>query len=541
MNMRTLLLAALLVPGMAWGQVQFPPALPKAGGTMTGNIGLGNGTLTYGSFGPSPTGGGTMLVKAGTDQYYDNTERVENPSKLYWQQNISCTFTSGSAVVTGCPATTGASVNNFLTGAAVPAGATIASGLTGTGFTMSANATASGSQAVSIVRQCGNAAFNFGTQSNGLTGDGYEMGAFGISNPGDSCQGFYNGKRTGAAGGTIGYGTLYTEASYLMPAGAGKYMDVATVITHNANADYYANASWKPFWVNGQSGDMQFSDHSGASMLSMTELTKAATFGGALSVSGSLTAGAGLANNFAITGGLAGNPIAITAQGTDGSILVRVDDKGGAGVALASRANYALLAQNPASAVDYLKAYGAATTGTVGFSALGSDTTIPFRLDDKGGVGITLGSNGNASVIALNSSASAVNYLQLAGSGAGAPVSIAAKGTDGSILVRVDDKGGAGVALGSQGAYALLAANPGGSPVNYWRANGSLATQPVWMQALGSDSNIDARIQPKGTGMLDIYGTAVTAATSAPAFSATSRIQIKINGTAFWIPASAAW
>lgn len=51
----------------------------------------------------------------------------------------------------------------------------------------------------------------------------------------------------------------------------------------------------------------------------------------------------------------------------------------------------------------------------------------------------------------------------------------------------------------------------------------------------GSDTNIDIKIQPKGTGVIDYIKNATTAAATT-SFSATHTLQIKANGTTYYIP-----
>jgi hypothetical protein len=87
-----------------------------------------------------------------------------------------------------------------------------------------------------------------------------------------------------------------------------------------------------------------------------------------------------------------------------------------------------------------------------------------------------------------------------------------------------------------------MVADTAGSVVNYVRATGNVASSPPSLSAQGSDTNIDLRLSGKGTGMIDIFGTAATTATAPSSFSATHRVQIKVNGTAYWLPvSSSAW
>jgi hypothetical protein len=175
--------------------------------------------------------------------------------------------------------------------------------------------------------------------------------------------------------------------------------------------------------------------------------------------------------------------------------------------------------------VDYNLNTGSDTgsPGTVSIAATGSDATIIEKIADKGGSGVDLYSNGGRAWRSLNSSASAVNYMQQSGSATGLPLAIAAKGTDSSILLRLDDKGGAGVALASNGNYSLLAQNPA-SAVDYIVASGAATGNPatVSLTATGSDSNINLNLVSKGSGNVQINGTAVA---SMPLYNASGTLQ----------------
>lgn len=214
-------------------------------------------------------------------------------------------------------------------------------------------------------------------------------------------------------------------------------------------------------------------------------------------------ASASTVNYMRASGSAAGLPVGFVALGADPSILIRLDDKGGAGAALASNSNYAFVAQNSsASAVNYIKANGSATGAPVGLAATGSDANILMRVEDKGGSGVALTSNSNYALLAQNSSASAVNYVRASGSATGLPVGFVAQGTDPTVLIRVDDKGGAGAALASNSVYALIAQNASASAVNYLSVKGATTGNGVDIASAGSDTNIDLNLTAKGTGTI---------------------------------------
>lgn len=278
--MKYLALVFLLVCGAAQAQqgngsssASVPPVNFGSSGSLTSATSLGSAVAE---------------TTANNDEYHDNVNQVgPNNSKAYWNQNITCTFTSGSATVTGCPTlNAGAVATNFLQeqtnasgnnvvapGTTFPAGTTILSGVTTTGFTMSANALVNGPQVISIVSQCGNPATRIvAPTNNGLSSDGYEFAAVGSTPPGEGCQNWGSGSRSGAGTSSlIFYKTAFIEASYLLPSGVVSYTDIAMKLTHNANADYYANYTWTPIWINGQTGDIDFYNHLGTKTMTVTE------------------------------------------------------------------------------------------------------------------------------------------------------------------------------------------------------------------------------------------------------------------------------
>jgi hypothetical protein len=66
----------------------------------------------------------------------------------------------------------------------------------------------------------------------------------------------------------------------------------------------------------------------------------------------------------------------------------------------------------------------------------------------------------------------------------------------------------------------------------------STGIAPQFVVFGGTDPSIDFVITPKGAGLLNINGTAVTTAVSPSSFSATRLYQIKVGGTAIWIAGS---
>jgi len=78
------------------------------------------------------------------------------------------------------------------------------------------------------------------------------------------------------------------------------------------------------------------------------------------------------------------------------------------------------------------------------------------------------------------------------------------------------------------------------STTNYIALTGANASAPK-IYADGSSTNIDLKISPKGSGVVD-FGYAASNASSPAAFSANRYLAVKCNGTTYYLPlATVAW
>jgi hypothetical protein len=109
-----------------------------------------------------------------------------------------------------------------------------------------------------------------------------------------------------------------------------------------------------------------------------------------------------------------------------------------------------------ASAVNYLSAFGSVTGQTPTISAQGSDTNIPLGLSSKGTSGLTFYTNAFGNIqLNIAHTASAVNYLQITGGivTTGFPI-VSAVGTDTNIDLAINPKGTGNVRFGTLTANA---------------------------------------------------------------------------------------
>lgn len=102
--------------------------------------------------------------------------------------------------------------------------------------------------------------------------------------------------------------------------------------------------------------------------------------------------------------------------------------------------------------------------------------------------------------------ASAVNYLQVTGAATGASPSISAQGSDTNINIAYAIKGTGAHVFTNATAGQQFVVSPTASTVNYLQVTGSATGVALSMSTVGTDTNIDLALTPKGTGVLQ-YGT----------------------------------
>ena len=228
------------------------------------------------------------------------------------------------------------------------------------------------------------------------------------------------------------------------------------------------------------------------------------TTGGQLFQIGQLTSAT--ANYFQALGNATGNAPIFSSQGSDTNIGFSLQTKGTGGFNFTAGGGTQAVVSNTASAVNYLQLTGAATGAAPTISAQGSDTNIPLVLTGKGTGVVALGGSAvaNAAFIATPVT-SAVNWLQGSGNVSLANPFLSSQGTDSNIGLGIISKGTGAIILRTGGgvqAQVLYAA----STVNYLGLTGAATTAAPELSAQGSDTNINLKLTPKGTGVLQ-FGT----------------------------------
>ena len=164
--------------------------------------------------------------------------------------------------------------------------------------------------------------------------------------------------------------------------------------------------------------------------------------------------------------------------------------------------NQSLQVNNVASAVNYVQIVGAATGVTPIITAQGSDASVnlSIRAKSAGVVGIGADTIAAASLV-VAPIASSVNYVQATGAATGVNPAFSATGADANIGLFFIAKGTtSGTGFSSAGQGQQFRVQTTAAAVNYIQATGAATTSAPELSAQGSDTNINLKLTPKGTG-----------------------------------------
>jgi hypothetical protein len=185
------------------------------------------------------------------------------------------------------------------------------------------------------------------------------------------------------------------------------------------------------------------------------------------------------------------------------------------------------------SAVNFVQVTGAATGAAGTISSQGSDANIGLNLTTKGTFGGSFRNSAGSIVFSWDHSNTATeNYIAVASNiSTGAP-SVSARGTGTNIDLTLTPKGTGAVRNVTGGGEQLRVSNTA-SAVNYVQVTGAATGISPVISAQGSDSSIDMRIQPKGSGSLGLMGgdgnTQIQVGTSAASGNTFLRV-VRSNG-----------
>ena len=151
-------------------------------------------------------------------------------------------------------------------------------------------------------------------------------------------------------------------------------------------------------------------------------------------------------------------------------------------------------------------------TGAVSIFAEGSATNISETFSSKGTGSLTFQTNRFAQTqLLVTHTASAVNYVQVTGATTTSSPIISAQGSDTNAGLIITSKGTSGLLFRTQNNTYTQFRIGDTSGVNYLQVAGAATGFGPVLSAQGSDTNIPAVVQPKGTGALQAQQTDSTA------------------------------
>ena len=287
----------------------------------------------------------------------------------------------------------------------------------------------------------------------------------------------------------------------------------------------------------GASGNPILSGVGASAAVSITYLTKGgsahtfATGGSVSEIAFRISQNTASVNFVEAYGGATGAGPNLRASGSDTNIGFGLSTKGTAAFEVYTN-NFGqrhLAVSHTASAVNHWNFTGAATTGRPIVYTAGSDTNVGMIFQTKGSGVITFATGtSNNEQLRISHNASSVNYWDFIGGTTGNGVSMYLSGSDTNISAFMAAKGTGGWNFCTSGTISnrVFSITHTASAVNWAFATGSATGSGVVVGAAGADTNIDLRLQPKGTGVLDILGTLVTESVTSD-----RTLAVKVNGT----------
>jgi hypothetical protein len=159
-----------------------------------------------------------------------------------------------------------------------------------------------------------------------------------------------------------------------------------------------------------------------------------------------------------------------------------------------------------ASAVNYVQVTGSVTGGQPTISAQGSDTNVILNVASKNNSPILFFANGSEQFRA-GQTGTAVNSLLLTGATTGLGPTLSSRGSDTNINLNFATKGTGGLLFyTNNGANVQFQILDRVSSVNYYSTRGAATGSSPTLSVVGSDTNIDLELTPKGTGRVK-FGT----------------------------------
>ena len=165
---------------------------------------------------------------------------------------------------------------------------------------------------------------------------------------------------------------------------------------------------------------------------------------------------------------------------------------------------------NIVSPVNYVTIQGSATGNTPAVGVAGTDTNTSLNLFTRGTGAINLQTGATtATQFTVSDTASAVNYWQFTGAATGGNPSVQVTGSDTTVNMIMSTKGGGAIAFRSYGlTNTQLRIYGSNVAINNLAVTGTTTGVAPYLSAEGTDTNVSLNLVTKGTGTLQINGTA---------------------------------
>jgi len=199
------------------------------------------------------------------------------------------------------------------------------------------------------------------------------------------------------------------------------------------------------------------------------------------------------------TGGATGSFPSITAQGSDTNIDFVIRAKGNFSTFIGNTNGIGIQAYAPASTVNYFQTAGSPTGSGITLSAQGADSNIQIYYASKGTNPHSFLNGAGNEQFRVASTASAVNYVQVTGNATGGGPSLSTQGSDTNINFFIRPKNSGALIVNTGGGFQLTVIDTA-SAVNWAEIKGGATGSGPQLAAVGSDTNIDLFLTPKGTG-----------------------------------------
>jgi len=239
-----------------------------------------------------------------------------------------------------------------------------------------------------------------------------------------------------------------------------------------------------------------------------------------------MTSGATLANYISVAPKVASTSPVISVLGSDTNIDLNLTTKGTGAVKLNTGSGEQFrVADLGGTADSYIQAKGGSSaTAGVYLSVGGAARNLYISNGAGSNTRFFTNGEGSAEQLRIAHTASAVNYVQVTGGATGVTPVISAQGSDSNVAISLVSKGIAAVSFLTNSSIQFDVYG-GVTAVNRIRASGSVAGSAPSFSCVGSDTNIDLALTPKGTGLVR-FGTRT--ATSDVAI--TGYLEIKDSG-----------